>query len=121
MKIITLSLIRLSVEGDDLCKEKKRVPLRRPEKSKLSISEMVTMTDKSVFPMGTTGRKIGVPVDRFPPPGLRKCTCELASNFSRGGQLDTCFDENYIWFKAPSNPNGKTKNYSIRNKFREFA
>jgi hypothetical protein len=32
MKIIPLSLIRLSVEGDDLFKEKKRVPLRRPEK-----------------------------------------------------------------------------------------
>ncbi|MDR0740328.1 MAG: hypothetical protein LBF34_01300, partial [Puniceicoccales bacterium] len=69
MKIIPLSLIGLSVEGDDLCKEKKRVPLKRPgKKSKLSIGEMVTMTGRSVFPMGTTGGKIGVPVDRFPLP-----------------------------------------------------
>jgi hypothetical protein len=34
---------------------------------------MVTMTGGSVFPMGTTGGKIGVPVDRFhTTPGLRK-------------------------------------------------
>jgi hypothetical protein len=32
MKIIPLSLIGLSIEGDDLYKEKKIMPLRRPEK-----------------------------------------------------------------------------------------
>jgi hypothetical protein len=44
MRIIPPSLIGLSVEGDDLYKEKKRVPLRRPgKKSRLSIGEMVTI------------------------------------------------------------------------------
>jgi hypothetical protein len=33
MKTIPLSLIRLSVEVDDLYKEKKMVPLRRPGKN----------------------------------------------------------------------------------------
>jgi hypothetical protein len=41
---IPLSLIRLFVEVDDLYKEKKMMPLGRPgKKSKLSLSEMVTI------------------------------------------------------------------------------